>query len=336
MQGSVNNYWGESWRNGSATVNGRAGAAKGIIIIRFEMPWNVWCTGCKNHIGRGVRYNAEKNKAGKFYTTTIWEFTMKCHLCPGVIKIETDPKNDDYKITQGATRHVTAFDPKNAETQILMSDSDKRRLAADPMYKLEHGEADKQKAKKSRSSLVSLLAMQTSRTTDFYDQNAALRSKFRVKRKQLKAQGISDSQLVARASLYGSAVQLLPEDAGDKALASKMAYGPGRAVDAVASRKRAIKRSHIFEKQKLVTTHAKRVRSTQDGKIKKQVKGRIDASKFRLLASGPSIVSDGLRGLRKDVRPAAKQAPPVRTAPPPQQLVAAYDDDDDNDDDDDV
>ena len=94
----MNNYWGESWRNGSATVNGRAGAAKGIIIIRFEMPWNIWCTGCKNHIGRGVRYNAEKNKAGKFYTTTIWNFKMKCHLCPGTIVIETDPKNDDYKV----------------------------------------------------------------------------------------------------------------------------------------------------------------------------------------------------------------------------------------------
>lgn len=26
----------------------------GIIIIRFEMPYNIWCDGCKNHIGMGV------------------------------------------------------------------------------------------------------------------------------------------------------------------------------------------------------------------------------------------------------------------------------------------
>lgn len=36
----------------------------GIIIIRFEMPYNIWCDGCKNHIGMGVRYNAEKTKIG--------------------------------------------------------------------------------------------------------------------------------------------------------------------------------------------------------------------------------------------------------------------------------
>ena len=27
----------------------------GILIIRFEMPYNIWCEGCKNHIGMGVR-----------------------------------------------------------------------------------------------------------------------------------------------------------------------------------------------------------------------------------------------------------------------------------------
>ena len=27
----------------------------GILIIRFEMPYNIWCEGCENHIGTGVR-----------------------------------------------------------------------------------------------------------------------------------------------------------------------------------------------------------------------------------------------------------------------------------------
>lgn len=27
----------------------------GILIIRFEMPYNIWCEGCNNHIGMGVR-----------------------------------------------------------------------------------------------------------------------------------------------------------------------------------------------------------------------------------------------------------------------------------------
>ncbi|XP_017715894.1 PREDICTED: coiled-coil domain-containing protein 130-like, partial [Rhinopithecus bieti] len=46
--------------------------SQGILIIRFEMPYNIWCDGCKNHIGMGVRYNAEKKKVGNYYTTPIY------------------------------------------------------------------------------------------------------------------------------------------------------------------------------------------------------------------------------------------------------------------------
>ena len=52
----------------------------GILIIRFEMPYNIWCEGCGNHVGMGVRYNAEKKKVGMYYTTPIYQFRMKCHL----------------------------------------------------------------------------------------------------------------------------------------------------------------------------------------------------------------------------------------------------------------
>jgi len=39
----------------------------GILVIRFEVPWNMWCTTCKAHIGRGVRYNAEKKTCGQLF-----------------------------------------------------------------------------------------------------------------------------------------------------------------------------------------------------------------------------------------------------------------------------
>lgn len=63
----------------------------GILIIRFEMPYNIWCEGCKNHIGMGVRYNAEKTKIGMYYTTPVYQFRMKCHLCDNHFEIKTDP-----------------------------------------------------------------------------------------------------------------------------------------------------------------------------------------------------------------------------------------------------
>ena len=47
---------------------------------------------CNNHIGMGVRYNAEKKKIGSYYSTPIFSFRCKCHLCDGWFEIQTDPK----------------------------------------------------------------------------------------------------------------------------------------------------------------------------------------------------------------------------------------------------
>jgi hypothetical protein len=47
---------------------------------------------CSNHIGMGVRYNAEKKKVGNYYSTPIYSFRCKCHLCDGWFEIQTDPK----------------------------------------------------------------------------------------------------------------------------------------------------------------------------------------------------------------------------------------------------
>ena len=30
-------------------------------VIRFEMPYNIWCGGCGKHIRKGTRFNAKKN-----------------------------------------------------------------------------------------------------------------------------------------------------------------------------------------------------------------------------------------------------------------------------------
>ena len=40
----------------------------------------------------GVRYNAEKTQVGKYYSTPIFQFRMKCHLCDNHFEIRTDPK----------------------------------------------------------------------------------------------------------------------------------------------------------------------------------------------------------------------------------------------------
>lgn len=36
-------------------------------------------------------YNAEKKKVGMYYSTPIYQFRFKCHLCPNHIEMKTDP-----------------------------------------------------------------------------------------------------------------------------------------------------------------------------------------------------------------------------------------------------
>jgi len=62
-----------------------------LVLSRFEMPYNIWCEGCNKHVAMGVRYNAEKSKIGMYYTTPIYKFRMKCHLCDNHFEIKTDP-----------------------------------------------------------------------------------------------------------------------------------------------------------------------------------------------------------------------------------------------------
>src|SRR4051812_17317124 len=54
---------------------------EGILVIRFEMPYDSWCLKCDNHIAQGVRFNADKQQDGTYFTTKIWKFSFKCPRC---------------------------------------------------------------------------------------------------------------------------------------------------------------------------------------------------------------------------------------------------------------
>ncbi|KAG9287448.1 hypothetical protein G9A89_023820 [Geosiphon pyriformis] len=129
---------------------------QGILIVRFELPYNIWCDGCGKHIGKGVRYNAEKKKVGNYYSTPIWSFRMKCHLCDNWIEIHTDPKNAQYIVVGGARQKVETWDPEDTETIKLKDDDEQRKLAEDSLYKLEHTVKDEKKATENATVLTRL------------------------------------------------------------------------------------------------------------------------------------------------------------------------------------
>ncbi|CAG5074101.1 Similar to CG15084: Coiled-coil domain-containing protein 130 homolog (Drosophila melanogaster) [Cotesia congregata] len=130
----------------------------GILIIRFEMPFNIWCNGCNNHIGMGVRYNAEKKKIGMYYSTPLYMFRMKCHLCDNHFEIKTDPANLTYIVETGARRQENRWDPTENEQIVPEEKEVSKRLYDDPMFKLEHSMDDKKKAKSQDTTLNAIIA----------------------------------------------------------------------------------------------------------------------------------------------------------------------------------
>ncbi|CAI9603340.1 unnamed protein product, partial [Staurois parvus] len=213
--GSLNRY-----RNSHPLRERARKLSQGILIIRFEMPYNIWCDGCKNHIGMGVRYNAEKKKVGNYYTTPIYRFRMKCHLCVNYIEMQTDPASCDYVIVSGAQRKEERWDMSENE-QILTTEHDqKQKLETDSMYRLEHGAADKEKLQKAIPTLSELQEAQGAWKDDFA-LNSLLRNKFREEKKQIREEEQKDQAFLKKASLD---LKLLPETEEDKRMASLLKY----------------------------------------------------------------------------------------------------------------
>ena len=184
---------------------------RGILIIRFEMPYNIWCGGCKNHIGMGVRFNAEKTKLGMYYTTPIYQFRMKCTLCPNHFSIKTDPGNMDYVIVEGARRVEQRWDP--TENGQIVPDDKKvgRKLADDAMYKLEHQTTDKDKSADAAPRIGRISQIQD-RVKDDYLANRVLRDQFRSKKKERKAKLEEDKKLLSKSGLDLDLVEEADED----------------------------------------------------------------------------------------------------------------------------
>ncbi|KAF6209071.1 hypothetical protein GE061_014814 [Apolygus lucorum] len=195
----------------------------GILIIRFEMPFNIWCDGCGNHIGMGVRYNAEKKKIGMYYTTPVYQFRMKCHLCDNHFEIKTDPGNLEYVVVSGARRQENRWDPTQ-NGQVVPEDKEvSKRLFDDAMFKLEHGVGDKGVSASINPAINGLIAHSQLTSKDDFGANLALRAKFRAKKKELKAKEILDNALLRKSSLD---IPLVNEHLDDVRLANLLTKRP--------------------------------------------------------------------------------------------------------------
>ncbi|GJY56344.1 coiled-coil domain-containing protein 130-like protein [Tanacetum coccineum] len=70
---------------------------QGILVIWFEMPYNIWCGDCNSMILKGVRFNTDSTK----------------------IVIQTNPKNCEYLVISEAQKKYEDFDNEDIETMAL-------------------------------------------------------------------------------------------------------------------------------------------------------------------------------------------------------------------------
>jgi coiled-coil domain-containing protein 130 len=199
-------------------LGGRARKLKteGVLIVRFECPFAIWCTHCKPEqiIGQGVRFNAEKKKVGNYYSTPIWSFRFKHTVCGGWLEIRTDPKNTEYVVVDGGRRRDTGEDKVlDGEIRIGITEEERARFEGEGGFgALEKKKQDNQKLLDEKGRLEELAKRSQRDWEDPYEQSKRLRKEFRVGRKERKEAALRGEALKDKLSLGIDLVEETEED----------------------------------------------------------------------------------------------------------------------------
>ena len=253
-------------------------ASQGILTVRFEMPFAIWCSSCPvpTIIGQGVRFNAEKKRVGNYFSTPIYSFRMKHAVCGGAIEIRTDPKNTAYEVTAGAKKRDTGED-KDVEGAIsVMTEEERERIRNDAFAALEGKVEDKKRAL-NESTRVEELQRQAERDwKDPYADNRRLRRAFRQGRKVREREAEAAERLKDK---MGLGIELLDEREEDRLRAGFVEFGSlgsdGRAVEMARARP-------LFSTMTDHGAHA----STENWKISKRTRSKTAKESLKRDADG--------------------------------------------------
>ncbi|KAH7070162.1 CWC16 protein [Paraphoma chrysanthemicola] len=201
-------------------------SSQGIITVRFELPFAVWCDHCNPTaiVGQGVRFNAEKKKVGNYYSTPIWSFRMKHSACGGWWEIRTDPKNANYVVVEGAKKRDYGPQDKQVEGDgdfRFLTDEERERRRVDAFAELEGRSDEKIVLDKSRERLEELYD-KSATWKDPYEVNARLRRGFRVDRKKYKQM---ERQKTSIQDKYSVSMEIVEEVEADRMRANMVEFG---------------------------------------------------------------------------------------------------------------
>ncbi|KAH6587722.1 hypothetical protein BASA50_011326 [Batrachochytrium salamandrivorans] len=254
---ATNKYYPPDWDPSKGSINTFVGQHplrdrarkldQGILIVRFELPYNIWCLHCNKHVGMGVRYNAEKKKVGMYFSTPIFSFRMKCHLCNGWIEIHTDPENTEYKIISGARKREEAYDPEDIGLILLQDKAVTEKLTDDPFYKLEHGELDKKRGAEAAPRITTLQDLSDQYWKDPYTLSQKVRKRFRTEKKVRETEASESKGIQLK---HGFGFSVLPSSEAD-AISAKSIEWNNRNVETHEQKQLRVLSSRVFSKQRL-------------------------------------------------------------------------------------
>ena len=218
------------------------------------MPFNVWCLGCERHIARGVRFNAEKKQIGKYYSSPIYSFRMKCPSCAKWIEIHTDPKQGEYLCVDGAKRKTETWSAEELGLPPEETEEELERRTSNPFARLEHEVKDHRKAEAIRPHLESLKKAKDAAYADDWASSQRLRKRFRSeKAAHLEAVAVADD--IRRRG--GFDLKLLPEHPADIKAAQSVDFIWTRSV---AKREELLSLPSLKTDPKLQNSLAKSIR----------------------------------------------------------------------------
>ncbi|KAI9876026.1 MAG: hypothetical protein M1830_007523 [Pleopsidium flavum] len=269
-------------------------SGQGILTVRFEMPFAIWCTTCPKPtiIGQGVRFNAEKKKVDNYYSTPIFSFRMKHSACGGWIEIRTDPKNTAYVVTEGAKKRDTGEDKVQEGEIRIRTDEERERLQNDAFAALEGKVEDKRQALTNKTRVEELLQLQDKDWDDPYAASKKLRRAFRADRKVRQKNHEVTENLKDRMSL---GMDLLEETEEDRKRAGFVEFGEMGGEGAIAKAKAKPLFASPDSKSTLAKKH--RVKESRKTKTLEQAEKRRETLRLELsgntrAATDPFLLGD--------------------------------------------
>ena len=204
----------------------------GVLLVRFEMPYDVWCGGCGEIIAMGVRFNnAEKKKVGKYFSTPIFTFRVR-HFCGNWVTIQNDPKNAAFNVTDGGREKIT---PGNKASALAEADAAAAAAAAPAPAPLAAAETAAKDAASGVSSAAQLRLMRLSQ--EFAAAKGVDSAAYLLRRHKAQKGAFLQNTTEAKAQKAAFGISLLPACEAERQRASDVDFRSSRggAVGAAAA-----------------------------------------------------------------------------------------------------